>query len=587
MKNKSTRSLSSEKTRIVIPKLLPISSVSTFGHLNNTFHTTQTLHVSAQKPEPSTKPDHKRFFSTTSHINFAKSPFFNFSGTKERSTNFDSRGASGKSQKSRPVSSIFGSFHADKTQQDFLKHQNDPLFRDFTSLVSKSRPGTTNPFEDVVCDFKEKKQKKQREMIFYLRKMTYAKILMKDLVSEFKKFDNSPQNEKEIYLGHIKENWSDSLQVFRSIASILQCLTMNAMDRDAINKTLNSLMVESQNLRVYQLNLLCLIFSAKCCIITKDYFRAISLFKQAKSLAHAYSNNRIKLKCYKGLGTCFQILKKYALAKHYFIRVLQLCWLTNDKQNELLAYDSIGLQHYYLGDVEQAQYFHFKMMKGEYESEDSALRALGIKKIGLYKENKRIKNNLRKEGSNSEIPENPLFCVSSEDDDFEIIVPRDQLAKNLSGFNLRSEKGEYSRANEFRQNPNNSNCMREIIAKQANSNIRYKTMMQANVNKIWKLDHVKTQKHMVSAKFLQNNPQINSKILLSHLTPNKSVNFFHNSILRGNEGDLEQDSNQIFNKLDGRSVNKIVKKAKYFNANIQFTIKNVATILECVGLGSD
>ena len=157
MKNKSTRSFSYEKTRIAIPKLIPISTISTFGHLNNTFHTTHTLHGSAKKPEISAKPEHKRFFSTSS--NFAKDPFFNYSGAKERSTNFDSRGASGKSQKSRPISSILGSFHADKTQQDFLKHQNDPLFRDFTSLVSKSRPGTTNPCEDVVCDFKEKKQK--------------------------------------------------------------------------------------------------------------------------------------------------------------------------------------------------------------------------------------------------------------------------------------------------------------------------------------------------------------------------------------------------------------------------------------------
>ena len=386
---------------------------------------------------------------------------------------------------------------------------------------------------------------------------------MKDLVTEFKKYDISPFEEKEIYLGHMKENWSNSVRVFTSVSSILQSLIANAMDRDAINKTLISLMQENQNLRVYQLNLLCVVFSAKCCIIAKDYFWAIALFKQAKSVSQAYSNMRVKLKCYKGLGMCCQIMKKYALAKHYFIRVLQLSWLVGDKQNELLAYDSIGLQYYYLGDVEQEQYFHFKMMKGEYESEKSDLN------------------------SHNEIPDNPLLNVSSEDDAFEIIVPRDQLKKTLVGMSLHIEKGEYSKANEFRQNPNNSNGMRDIIVKQANESIRYNSMLKAEANRIRKLNQMKTQKHMVSAKFLQNNPNISSKILLSHLTPNKCINFFHSSIFKGNEVDDEQHSNQIFNKLDGRSMNKIVKKAKYFNANVLFTIKNVRTILECVGLGED
>ena len=417
--------------------------------------------------------------------------------------------------------------------------------------------------------------------------MNYAKVLMKDLVNEFKKFDTSPKDEKEIYLNHIKENWGDSVQVFKSISRILHNLLINTSDRDQINKNLIALVQESQKLRVYQLNLLCVLFHAKCCIVTKDFFRAIALFKQAKSIAHAYSNNKIKLKCYKGLGLCCQIMKKYSLAKHYFGRVLQFSWLVGDKQNELLAYDSIGLQYYYLGNVEHAQYFHFKMMRGEYETEESNLRALGIKKIGISKEAKKNKIQLKKEPSPSDIPENPLFYISSDEEDFEILVPRDQLKKTLVMNNLHREKGEYSGANEFRLNPNNSNGMKETLLRQANENIRYKTMRQDEANKIRKVNQLKTQKHMTSAKFLQNNPIINSKILLSHLTPNKSVNFFHNSIFNGNEVDGDDNSNKAFNKLDGRSLNKIVKKAKYFNANILFTIKNVETILNCVGLGTN
>ena len=445
----------------------------------------------------------------------------------------------------------------------------------------------TGPFEEILGDFGVTRQKKQREMIFYLRKMNYAKVLMKDLVNEFQKYDGCGiKEEKDIYLNHIRENWGDSVKTFTNIANMLQNLMMNAGDRDAINKILSLLIEESQYLLVYQLNLLSLLFYAKCSIITKDYFKAIALFKQAKSIADTYANMKIKLKCYKGLGVCCQILKKYSLAKHYFTKVLQLSWLVGDKQNELLAYDSIGLQYYYLGDIEQAQYFHFKMMKGEYETESSALRGLGISKLGIFKEKKaRNKQQLKKEASRTDIPENPLLCISSSDEEFDLMCPKDQMNK-LEVNDYRHDKGEYSKGDDFRLNPNKSNFMRDQILKTANNNIRYKSMREFESNKIKKLDQMKTQKHMVSAKFLLNNPNINSKIVLSHLTPNKSVNFFHNTLFNGMEMKGDEKTNQVFNKLDGRSVNKIVKKTKYFNANIHFTIKNVETILKCVGLES-
>ena len=592
--NNQKRSTSSESIRPVIPKLLPINTLSNFT-LNRTFQS-QNTQRNNKKLETSIMPSHKRVLSSSSHISKAKTPM-SFTNFKEKSTiaatsiNFYSRGPSGRTEKSRPLSSLLGSFHADKTQQDFLKNQNDPIFKDFNKLIQKSKGiNASNPFDDILNRFRQTGQKKQREMIFYLRKMNYSKVLMKDLVNELKKYD-SCQNleEREIYLNHIRENWGGSLQVFRTISNILQNLMNNAYDRDMVNKNLGLIIVESQNLRVYQLNLLCILFFAKCCVITKDYFRAISLFKQAKFIAHNYSNMKIKLKCYKGLGTCCQILKKYNLAKHYFIKVLQLSWLVKDKQNELLAYDSIGLQFYYSGDVEQAQYFHFKMMKGEYETEKSSIRALGISKLGITKEkknnNNKNKQQLRKESTSSEIPENPLLYISSSEEEFELVIPQDQVIKKSSNEYMLQNSGEYSKANEFRLNPNNSNFMKDILMKQANNNIRYKTMMEYELNKMKKLDKMKTQKHMVSAKFLQNNPSINSKIVLSHLTPNKSVNFFHNSIFKGNQQLMDDDnSTQIYNKLDGRSMSKIVKKAKYFNANIFFTIKNVETILNCVGL---
>ena len=126
--------------------------------------------------------------------------------------------------------------------------------------------------------------------------------------------------------------------------------------------------------------------------------------------------------------------------------------------------------------------------------------------------------------------------------------------------------------------------MKDSLVKQANNNIRYLSMKKLEEKKIKSYNQVKTQKHMVSAKFLQFNPNLNAKVMLSHLTPNKSVNFFHNTLFSHENKNQE---NQVFNKLDGRSMNKLIKKTKYFDSNIQFTIKNIETIFRCLGLKTE
>jgi hypothetical protein len=48
---------------------------------------------------------------------------------------------------------------------------------------------------------------------------------------------------------------------------------------------------------------------------------------------------------------------------------------------ELLAYDLIGLQHFYLGELEKSKYYHDKMMDGGFEPENSELRKVGVRKL--------------------------------------------------------------------------------------------------------------------------------------------------------------------------------------------------------------
>lgn len=44
----------------------------------------------------------------------------------------------------------------------------------------------------------------------------------------------------------------------------------------------------------------------------------------------------------------------------------------HDEMMELEAYDSIGIEYYYLGNIEKSIYYHNRMMNGEIEKESSA-----------------------------------------------------------------------------------------------------------------------------------------------------------------------------------------------------------------------
>jgi hypothetical protein len=61
--------------------------------------------------------------------------------------------------------------------------------------------------------------------------------------------------------------------------------------------------------------------------------------------------------------------------------MLNIAWFLNNVDMELKAYDWIGIQYYYLGNLEKAKFYHNKMIDGEYEKADSDLKKLGIAKV--------------------------------------------------------------------------------------------------------------------------------------------------------------------------------------------------------------
>jgi tetratricopeptide (TPR) repeat protein len=94
--------------------------------------------------------------------------------------------------------------------------------------------------------------------------------------------------------------------------------------------------------------------------------------------------------CYIKMADITVNLKNYKAADRLYHKALEAAWLHDDKENECLIYDKLGITHYLLGEIEKAAFYHDKGIdlvtdKNEQLSKDNCIEAMK----SLY-----VKNNL-------------------------------------------------------------------------------------------------------------------------------------------------------------------------------------------------
>lgn len=110
--------------------------------------------------------------------------------------------------------------------------------------------------------------------------------------------------------------------------------------------------------------------------IMRDFIQAKTNFTQANDIAALFFDNYFMMKCSEWIGRTLSILKQHKNSIEFFSTVLHLAWAENNLKYENKAYDHLGLQHFYLGNIDTAKKFHTKMVEGQFESQNSEMRML-------------------------------------------------------------------------------------------------------------------------------------------------------------------------------------------------------------------
>ena len=275
-----------------------------------------------------------------------------------------------------------------------------------------------------------------------------------------------PQSEQILNRNFLLDIYNTNIEMLRVSISKVDAAMKNIRAKyqvlDLIISEFVSAGLKSHNT---QLHLAALRLQGKIQMKFSEFAKAITVYKLIRRLADfhfdAKASNLLnetnsyylqqKLFAYKRLARCYQELQNYRLSIFYYTKMLQTAWLLKSVDDELFIYDGLGVQHYYLGDLQKSEYYHDRAMKGLAEPLESKIRHIGVQKLlsklqdgpteVVKKKKLRVKtiedNEVEEEYPDSEdefeMPEN-----HQELDDLKIELQKLKLKKTSSRIEKRS-----------------------------------------------------------------------------------------------------------------------------------------------------
>lgn len=211
----------------------------------------------------------------------------------------------------------------------------------------------------------------------------FSNFFARPAISIFKAEEEKNEGKSNFFIKSPKSQMTCSMEVSQIIAPPPQNANKLQTLKENYDKFLTNLitMVQSRNMRELYVSLM--IIHAKICLEVKDTYKGIAILKQAKSISSELNFPYCRLKCYEKLGRAFQILKNFRLSLRFFLKMLEMSFICGADHKELQAYDLIGIQFYYQGKTDIADFFHKKLLEGEIEPEDSNLRKIAKRKYSL------------------------------------------------------------------------------------------------------------------------------------------------------------------------------------------------------------
>lgn len=241
----------------------------------------------------------------------------------------------------------------------------------------------------------------------------------------------------------------------------------------------------------------------------EDLKNALISYRNLKGIAEYNCDYLDKILAYQKIGNCYKLLKHYKLALTNYKKMLQLSWDIKSMKYELLAYDFIGMQYYYLGDIERARYYHERMWRGISEDVKSPVRKISQQNLKLKRKsrlqeiypqlNKQNRSSMSRLATSSHIAREMgqyASYISGDEDESDLPSPRG--ISSISDVRLLPH-----------YKPKHSEVFKADTARKSASNIKQRKIEPKRSSSVLRNSLSKSKQREEARPF----------ILLSHLSP--------------------------------------------------------------------
>jgi len=111
-----------------------------------------------------------------------------------------------------------------------------------------------------------------------------------------------------------------------------------------------------------------------------------------KRMSKELGEAKKQMEGFEKVGKCYHKLADFEKSIICFKKQLEYAWESKDKSGEMNAYDNLGLGYFYLGDLDGADYYHNRMVRGKCEDSSSDMRQLVTSQKSSRSQNRAIQN---------------------------------------------------------------------------------------------------------------------------------------------------------------------------------------------------
>ena len=113
----------------------------------------------------------------------------------------------------------------------------------------------------------------------------------------------------------------------------------------------------------------------------REYDRAIRAYKSLKNFCDIWGLRYPAMIICEQIGHCYRQMRMHATACDFFKKQLTMCWEMENEKDELRAYQNVAVEYYYLGNMTKMSLYEERFLKGQLESDTSAIRKAAVTKL--------------------------------------------------------------------------------------------------------------------------------------------------------------------------------------------------------------